>query len=74
MRCARRLHLGVLIASQRIRPTPRYELPGELAQLGHTRARSASRLDLPPGTDYTADWHRGRRVPCDRRRVCAVAP
>ena len=36
MRCAGRLHLSVLIASQRIRPTPRYELPGGPAQLGHT--------------------------------------
>ena len=40
MRCAGRIHPGVLIASQRIRPTPRYELPGGPTQLGHTRRRS----------------------------------
>ncbi len=38
MRCAGRLHLGVLIASQCIRPTPRCELPGGPTQLGHTRS------------------------------------
>lgn len=59
MRCAGRLHLGVLIVSQRIRPTSRYEWPGEPTQPG---TPPGLRLGLKCSSRH-ADRHDGTFYP-----------